>query len=138
MKGTLCDTMPVIGETEKITEWQYTSACGESVLLVSGTSETLILADFEKYFVAIAVQNENGDNISQAVSEELADRIDFRLLKDVHVQETEENSDYTNGDKVTLTGYQSSPEAKALFEWEDFLSGYDIEAAIGTGNILKY
>lgn len=134
VKGTFCETMPIIGEANKITEWQYTSACGEPVLLVLGTSETLIFADFEKCFVAIAVQNENGNSITQAVLQELADRIDFHLLKDAHASESDGSSDYVNGDKVTLSGYQLSPEAKASAEWEDFLSGYDIEAAIGTGN----
>lgn len=128
IKGTFDQDMPVFGDMADYTQLQYLSACGESVLLVTGSLEDVIIADFGKCLVAIVIPVKNGEGIMVAALQELADKIDFNVLKDICVRQDKESSP-ANYDIVTLSGYQSSPEAQALAEWTAFWTGYDRESA---------
>lgn len=134
LKGIFNQNVPALGDMSGCTEFQYFSASGESVLLVPGPLEDVIIADFDKCLVTITVPVKNGESITVAALQELADKVDFNMLKNMPgIQDKEPG--LANYDIVTLTGYQSSPEAKALTEWKVFLAGYDdMESSIGTGN----
>lgn len=133
-KGIFNQDVPAYEDMMDDTLLPYLSASGESVLLVMGPVENFILADFGKCLITITVPVNNGERITAAALQELADKVDFDVLKNICEPQVKE-PDPANYDIVTLTGYQSSPEAKALAEWKDFLAGYgDMESAIGTGN----
>ena len=132
-KGKFCESLPTFEETKNITEWQYTSADGEAVLLVSGDSKALILADFEGCFLAVTTENRDG-RITEAVLQELTDQIHFKELEDMAAHKQSQRLRLPGVDKVSLSGLSSSREARAFAEWNDYLDGYDMEAAVGNGN----
>ncbi len=128
IKGIFEQDMPAYGDMADYTQLQYLSACGESVLLAKGSKEDMIIADLGGCFVTIVIPAINGESITAAALQELADKIDFNVLKAVYARQN--NKPYlTNYDIVTLSGYQSSPEAQALAEWTAFLTEYDMESA---------
>lgn len=128
IKGIFEQDMPAYGDMADYTQSQYLSACGESVLLVKGSKEDMIIADLGGCLVTIVIPAINGESITVAALQELADKIDFNVLKAVYARQN--NKPYlTNYDIVTLSGYQSSPEAQALAEWTAFLTEYDMESA---------
>lgn len=71
----------------------------------------------------------------QEVLQALTERIDFDTLWGIHMSELGASS--TSGDRISLSGYQESPEAKALAEWQAFCAGYDTDgkilSALGNG-----
>lgn len=133
-KGVFEKNIPVIGAYAWNTQRQYTTACGEVVVLVTGTSESWILADFEDDFLAITVTDQGKKSMTVAALQEIADRIDFRVFKALDRLRQGVVFDFSVGDMVTVSGYQESPEAMALVEWTEFLEEYDIASAIGTEN----
>ncbi|MDE7252314.1 MAG: hypothetical protein K2O32_05150 [Acetatifactor sp.] len=128
VKGVFAQDMPAYGDMADYTQLQYLSASGESVLLVTDSKEDMIIADLGGCLVTIVVPAIDGENITAAALQELADKIDFNVLKAVYARQNQKLylADY---DIVTLSGYQSSPEAQALAEWTAFLTEYDIESA---------
>lgn len=85
VKGTFNEVTLNIGMVEGFTDWQYITACGEPVLLVLGPNKALIFADFEECFVSVNVLRGSEDGMTKEDLQELADQIDFRILKDVQV-----------------------------------------------------
>lgn len=88
MKGVL-DTVGLnIIDAEQYEQWEYTTACGETVLLALGPSKALILAESDQSFVVVNVlagANESlfygADGcITAAQLEQLADSFDFSIL----------------------------------------------------------
>lgn len=128
IKGIFEQDMPAYGDMADYTQLPYLSACGESILLVKGSKEGMIIADLGECLVTIVIPAINGESITAAALQELADKIDFNVLKAVYARQN--NKPYlTSYDIVTLSGYQSSPEAQALAEWTAFLTEYDMESA---------
>ncbi len=113
--------------------WQYTAACGKSVVLGLSSSDALIYAEYDKCFVTVSVQG----GISEAALEELADKINFNALQDSHMSELDFYSYFASGETISLSGFSEGPEAKAFAEWEAFRAGYDVDgsmqAALGNG-----
>ena len=87
VKGTFNEISLKIGQAEEYTEWQYITACGEPVLLALGPYKALIFADFEKCFISVNVLLGSEDGMTKEDLQEFADKIDFRILKDVKVPE---------------------------------------------------
>ena len=63
-------------------QWEYQTACGETVLLALGPEKALILADLAQSFVTVNILagTRTPDPFTNAQLEALADRIDFSLL----------------------------------------------------------
>ena len=83
VKGTFNEVVLNIGQVEDYTDWQYISSCGEPVLLALGPSKALVFADYEECFITVNVLSGSEDGMIKENLQELADRIDFRILKDV-------------------------------------------------------
>lgn len=87
VKGTFNALYLNIGQAEKYTEWQYITVCGEPVLLALGSYKALIFADFEKCFVTVNVLLGSEEGMTKEDLQEFADKIDFKILKEVKVPE---------------------------------------------------
>lgn len=86
VKGTFDEVYLNIGQPEDYEEWQYITSCGEPVLLEIGTHQTsLIFADYDKCFISVNVLAGTGDGLKKNDLQNLADQIDFSILKDVQV-----------------------------------------------------
>lgn len=135
MKGSFMEALPIIGDAAAYQECSYVTAGGEPVLLALGSRSALILAEADRSLAAVAVHCGTEDGITEEVLQALAERIDFYTLWGIHMSELGASS--TSGDRISLSGYQESPEAKALAEWQAFCAGYDTDgkilSAIGNG-----
>lgn len=87
VKGTFNDVVLGIENVDEYTEWQYLSDCGESVLLGLAPSKALIFADFEDCFVSVNVLCGSESGMTKESLQELANMIDFSILKDVQIPE---------------------------------------------------
>lgn len=83
VKGTFNEVMLSIGQVEDFTEWQYMADCEEPVLLALGPDKALILSDSEECFITVNVLRGTEEGMTKADLQELADKIDFRILENV-------------------------------------------------------
>ena len=102
VKGTFNEISLKIGQAEEYIEWQYITACGEPVLLALGPYKALIFADFEKCFISVNVLLGSEDGMTKEDLQEFADKIDFRILKDVKVPEMRGDTAVVPTDKTLL------------------------------------
>ena len=88
MKGVL-DTVGLnITDAEQYEQWEYQTACGETVLLALGPSKALILAESDQSFTVVNVLAGSEDSlfygadgsITAAQLEAIADSFDFSIL----------------------------------------------------------
>ncbi|MBQ5977325.1 MAG: hypothetical protein IJL51_04240 [Oscillospiraceae bacterium] len=88
MKGVL-DTVGLnITDAEQYEQWEYQTACGETVLLALGPNKALILAESDQSFTVVNVLAGSeaslfygaDGSITAAQLEELADSFDFSIL----------------------------------------------------------
>lgn len=93
VKGTFNDTMLHVRQVDEYTDWQYLTACGEPVLLALGPYHALIFADSEECFITVNVLLGSEDGMTKEDLQELADKIDFRILKDVQVPDMRGDSE---------------------------------------------
>ncbi|MBR0354353.1 MAG: hypothetical protein IJK35_03155 [Oscillospiraceae bacterium] len=88
MKGVLDTVSLNVFDAEQYEQWEYTTACGETVLLALGPNKALILAESDQSFVVVNVLAGASDSlffgadgsITAAQLEELADSFDFSIL----------------------------------------------------------
>ena len=92
MKGTLDTVLLNVTDAEKYTQWEYETACGESVLLALGAEKALILADLDESFVVVnilsgtAAPEPDGEDdpapgpMTAERLQAIADGIDFSVL----------------------------------------------------------
>ena len=85
MKGVLDIVSLNIFDAEQYEQWEYTTACGKTVLLAFGPEKSLILAESEQSFTVVNVLSGRdgailGGSISAEQLEALADSLDFTLL----------------------------------------------------------
>ena len=80
MKGVLDTVFLNIRDAEAYEQWEYTTACGETVLLALGPTKALILADTAQSFVAVNVLSGTDYNLTAGDLQLLADSIDFSIL----------------------------------------------------------
>lgn len=86
VKGSFDESYLSIGQPEDYEEWQYITSCGEPVLLERGAHQTsLIFADYEECFISVNVLAGIEDGLTKEDLQDLADQIDFSILKDVQV-----------------------------------------------------
>ena len=88
MKGVLDTVSLNVFDAEQYKQWEYQTACGETVLLALGPSKALILAESDQSFTVVNVLAGSEDSIlygadgriTAAELEELADSFDFSVL----------------------------------------------------------
>ena len=85
MKGVLDAASLNVGNVEDYEQWEYTTACGATVLLALAPRHAMIVAESEQSFTVVNVQagsdpSPSGARISAAELEALADSIDFSIL----------------------------------------------------------
>ncbi|MCM1025301.1 MAG: hypothetical protein NC432_02635 [Roseburia sp.] len=83
VKGTLDEVTLRIGNIDEYQELPYTAACGETVVLALSERKSLIFADFEQCFILLNVLGGSEEGITEEVLKEIADEIDFAMLKEV-------------------------------------------------------
>ncbi len=83
VKGTFNEVGLNIDDVEMYTEWQYITSCGEPVLLAIAPKKALIFADYEKCFITVNVLCGSNGGMTEKGLQELADQIDFGILKEV-------------------------------------------------------
>ena len=85
MKGVLDAASLNVGNVEDYEQWEYTTACGATVLLALAPHHAMIIAESEQSFTVVNVQagsevSPSGACIPAAELEALADSIDFSIL----------------------------------------------------------
>lgn len=80
MKGVLDTVSLNIADAGQYEQWEYTTACGETVLLALGPVKALILAESEQSFTVVNVMAGTEADFAADALEALADDIDFSLL----------------------------------------------------------
>lgn len=85
MKGVLDTTVLNVGDIEQYEQWEYTTACGKTVLLALAPHHALILSESDQSFTVVNVMagsevSPSGACISATQLEALADSIDFSIL----------------------------------------------------------
>ena len=80
VKGIMDTVLLNINDVEAYEQWDYKTACGETVLLALGPEKSLIFADLEGSFVAVNVLCGTVASFTARELEELADSIDFSVL----------------------------------------------------------
>lgn len=93
VKGTFEETSLSIGRAEDYKDWQYVSESGERVVLSLGTQKALIFADFEDCMITVNVLCGSSEGMTETALEELADKIDFKVLKEVQVPDMRGDSE---------------------------------------------
>lgn len=130
VKGTFDNTLPRWGDYNNMDEWRYRTVCGESVCLALGASHAMILTDVgDRYCLAVVPQGRDM-GITEESLQELADKIDFGMVKKMKLPENSGNTPIPTVSTISLHGYRNSPESKALLEWEEFLTQYDADRKI--------
>ncbi len=81
VKGSFDEVALNIGQVEDYAEWQYVSDCGEPVLLELGSGKALIFLDCDNCFIAVNVLAGSDQGMTRGDLQDLADMIDFRILK---------------------------------------------------------
>ena len=119
MKGVFDEVTLNITDVSQYDQWQYKTACGETVLLAMGPGKALVLGDFPECFIAVNVLAGTSLNdpdwpgaMTRENLEALADGIDFTVLKDVQkpmmTGDTEVEPAYTEDDFYNATGMQET------------------------------
>ena len=84
-EGVFDQDFPIIGEITTYKQWQHVTFDQEPVLLISGPLENLILADYDKHFIAIRILDGSGKGMTEAAMKELVDKINFSVLKNMYL-----------------------------------------------------
>lgn len=87
VKGTLDDTMLHIGNVSDYQEFEYVTSSGERVGCALGSDKALIYMDSESCFILMNVMGGSNCGVTDCVLRDLADSIDFAVLKNVQVPE---------------------------------------------------
>ena len=87
VKGTFNEALLNIGSVRDYEEFQYVTACGEPVCLAVSPYKSLIYADFEDCFILINILEGSDAHITEEILREVADAIDFVVLKNVRMPE---------------------------------------------------
>lgn len=83
VKGTFDEVALHIGNIDEYQEFRYIAACGEPVVLALSAGKSLIFADFDQCFILLNILGGSENGITEEVLKEIADEIDFTVLKDV-------------------------------------------------------
>lgn len=83
VKGTFDEVALPIGSIDEYQEFRYIAACGEPVVLALSAGKSLIFADFDQCFILLNFLGGSENGMTEEVLKEIADEIDFTVLKDV-------------------------------------------------------
>jgi len=87
VKGTFDETILTIDDVADYQELEYVTSGGERVMLALGSDHALIFMDSESCFIHMNVMGGSNCGVTEDVLEEIADSIDFAVLKDVQTPE---------------------------------------------------
>lgn len=87
VKGTFNETMLHIGNISDYREFEYVTSGGERVMCALGTDKALIYMDSESCFILMNVMGGSNCGVTEDVLEDIADSIDFAVLKNVQTPE---------------------------------------------------
>lgn len=87
VKGTFNETVLHIGDVSDYQEFEYVTSGGEKVSCALGPDKALIYMDSESCFILMNVMGGSNCGVTGIVLEDIADSIDFALLKDVQAPE---------------------------------------------------
>ncbi len=79
-KGVFDEVGLNVSDVSEYEQWDYRSACGETVLLALGPGKALIFADLPGSFAAVNVLAGTSEGLSREALETLADSFDFAIL----------------------------------------------------------
>lgn len=80
VKGVLDTVSLNVFDASQYVQWEYETACGETVLLALGPDKALIFSDSEKSFLVVNVLSGSSQGVTQEALERFADRFDFSML----------------------------------------------------------
>lgn len=120
VKGTFDEVVLHIGNIDEYQEFRYIAACGEPVVLALSAGKSLIFADFDQCFVLLNILGGSENGITEEALKEIADEIDFTMLKDVRKPDMEFQRENTS------VGYE--------FNFEGLPSGTDGAGAQSADN----
>lgn len=86
-KGTFNETMLRIGDVSDYQEFEYVTSGGERVGCALGSDKALIYMDSESCFILMNVMGGSNCGVTESVLKDIADSIDFAVLKNVQVPE---------------------------------------------------
>ena len=92
VKGTFNEEVLHIGDVSDYQEFEYVTSGGERVSCALGSDKALIYMDSESCFILMNVMGGSNCGVTGSVLEDIADSIDFALLKDVQMPEMRGNS----------------------------------------------
>ncbi len=87
VKGTFDEAVLPIGNVADYQEFEYVTSDGERVMLALGLDQTLIYMDSESCFILMNIMGGSNCGVTEGILEDIADSIDFNLLKNVQVPE---------------------------------------------------
>lgn len=100
VKGTFDGVTLNIGTINSYTERQYHTKQDETVLIALSPYKGLIFADFEECFVAVNVLAGSNEGLTEKNLQELADKIDFEVLKRVQTPDRTGNTAWSENIQV--------------------------------------
>ncbi len=93
VKGTFDEVILNIGDAADYKECPYMTAGGEEVMLAFGADKSLIYVDFEDCFITINVLCGNENGMTEENLKQLAEAVDFTMLKEVRAPEMRGDSE---------------------------------------------
>lgn len=87
VKGTFNETMLHIGDVSDYREFEYVTSGGERVGCALGSDKALIYMDSEGCFILMNVMGGSNCGVTESVLKDIADSIDFTVLKNVQAPE---------------------------------------------------
>ena len=84
-KGYFRTGYALFAENDELSEWEYTNCYGDTLCMILGENNAVILYDSENAFVTLQadftfIHNNSGETISQKMLERLADLVNFGSL----------------------------------------------------------
>ncbi|MCM1561705.1 MAG: hypothetical protein NC123_19550 [Butyrivibrio sp.] len=87
VKETFNETMLKIGDVSGYQEFGYVTSGGEMVMCALGTDKALVFVDSESCFILMNVMGGSSCGVTESVLKNMADAVDFALLKNVQAPE---------------------------------------------------
>ncbi len=114
VKGTFNEVVLHIDEIENYAEWQYRTVDDEIVLLAIAPEKALIFADYTECFLSVNVLSGSKQGMTKESLQELADRIDFSVLKNVKIPEMRGDSIVGDAEENGVQETEDAPVLKEL------------------------
>lgn len=83
VKGSFCSYVLNVENINNYEQWEYTTACGETVLLANSDSKALIIAELKDSFIVVNILGDISSDrfdINNEALEALADSFDFSAV----------------------------------------------------------